>query len=82
MEVWSKPIIPKGSFAIAFLQLDNHGDPTPVSAVAKDIGLTSQGGYGVTNGFTGESVMTVAPDTLLKILVNPNGVVLFKATVV
>lgn len=81
VEVWSKPILPAGSFAIAFLQLSNHGDPTLVSVFGRDIGLSNQGGYNVIDGFTGDSVMSAGPDVKLKIVVNPNGVVLFKAVV-
>lgn len=79
VEVWSKPILPVCSFAVAFLQLSNHGNPTLVSVFGRDIGLTNPDGYDVTDGFTGESLTPAHPDVTLKIIVNPNGVVLFKA---
>lgn len=81
VEVWSKPILPTGSFAVAFLQLANNGDQTLVTVLAQDVGLTSVNGYNIYDGFSGQPVMTITPRTPLKINVNPNGVVLFTALV-
>jgi len=52
-----------------------------VTVVAKDVGLTNKAGYDVTDGFSGESVMAIHPEDKLKVFVNPNGVVMMKATV-
>ncbi|WAQ98162.1 AGAL-like protein [Mya arenaria] len=78
VEVWSRPISPVGSFAIAFLQLANHGDPTPVSVTGRDIGLTASG-YMFMDGFNNQPMGTYGPDSPVKVVVNPNGVVLFRA---
>ncbi|KAH3781719.1 alpha-N-acetylgalactosaminidase-like [Dreissena polymorpha] len=79
VEVWSRPVLPKGSYAIAFLQLINPGNPTLVSVQAREIGLTATGGYSFTDSFTGQPAGTYGPDDMLKLLINPNGVVLFTA---
>ncbi|XP_045204113.2 alpha-N-acetylgalactosaminidase-like [Mercenaria mercenaria] len=82
IEVWSKPLSnPSGSFALAFVQLPNPGDPTLFSVRTGDVGLVSPNGYTISDGFTGEEeVTTKSPDDVLKLLVNPNGVILFVAT--
>jgi len=79
VEVWARPISPPGSFAIAFLQLANNGTPESVNVIARDVGLSSASSYSVTDGFNGESIGTFGPDTVIKVIVNPNGVVLIRA---
>lgn len=81
IDVWVKPLSGiKGTLAIALVQLPNPGNPTLVSVKARDIGLTATNGYTLTDAFTGQPVVTIpGPDSVLKILVNPNGVVMFTA---
>lgn len=80
VEVWSRPLSASGSLAVAFLQLANKGDPIMFKVRTGNIGLKAANGYSVTDGFTGETLITTTgPDTVLKILVNPNGVVLVVA---
>lgn len=71
---------PPGSFAIAFLQLANPGNPTFFRVRAGDVGLSAQNGYSIIDGFSGELLITTkGPDTVLKMIVDPNGVLFFLA---
>lgn len=81
IEVWSRPLSdPRESFALAFLQLANSGDPSLFSIRAGEVGLINTNGYSITDGFTGEHLITTeGPDTVLKLKVNPNGVLLIIA---
>lgn len=74
IQVWSRPVSPPGSFAIAFLQLENPGLITRISVIAQDIGLTNEDGYTVTDGFSGEDLGSLTPEMLCHVKIKPNSV--------
>lgn len=77
LQVWTKSILPKGSYAIAILHTSDDGPPTRASFLPSEFGLTDPGGYNVTELFDGTHVGTVKPNTLFKISVNPHGIVMY-----
>lgn len=80
IDIWLRTLSGKGMQVIALLQLVNPGNPTLITVKARDIGLTATSGYSLTDAFTGELLVDVkGPDDMLKVLVNPDGVVMFTA---
>ncbi|KAL4230639.1 hypothetical protein ACF0H5_011016 [Mactra antiquata] len=81
IEIWSRPLMePKGSLAIALLQMSNPGAPTVVTVQAADPTLNNAGGYTLYEGFTGLKILDIkGPHDEFQVSVNPNGVVLFVA---
>ncbi|XP_064608971.1 alpha-N-acetylgalactosaminidase-like [Liolophura sinensis] len=80
VQIWTRPISPKGTFAVAFLNPSEGGMPSTLSVVVDDLGLTNGSGYNVTETFDGVSMGTVKPGQNITISVNPEGVYLFTAT--
>ncbi|ELU14039.1 hypothetical protein CAPTEDRAFT_154474 [Capitella teleta] len=81
VEVWTKPILPKGSFAFAFLNTASDGTPRTVSMKMADMGMTSANGYSVEEVFEGGRMMKLLPNDTMTAQVNPTGVFFGKATV-
>ncbi|KAK7097343.1 alpha-N-acetylgalactosaminidase-like [Littorina saxatilis] len=80
MQVWMRPISPKGSFALAFLNfLINGGGPKQVETKLTELGLTGAGSYNITEGFTGKFIGLFKPSSTLTVRVNPSGVFLVVA---
>ena len=69
-----KPILPKGSMAVTFLNMNNFGNGTPLSIDANSIGMTSSNGYNVTEVFEGKFLGVYKPDSKLNIHVYPMSV--------
>lgn len=74
VQLWIKPIIPKGSVAVTFLNMGGFGNGTPLSIDAESVGMTSSNGYNVTEVFQGQFLGVYKPDTKLNIHVNPMSV--------
>lgn len=73
IDIWTRPILPKGSFAIAVLSI---GEATviKVSVKCSDLGLTSPGGYNIIEVFTGSLIGSFKPQDSLNVSVVPSGV--------
>lgn len=82
LQIWSKPVLPKGSFAIAFLNLHSGGGPRKVTVPCTKLGLTNSGGYNVTETFDGQSLGVYKPQDDFTGWVNPSGVLLITAVLV
>ena len=81
LQVWTKPVTPEGSFAIATIYMKQQGFPIKSSARLRDIGLTSVRGYKITEVFDGHHLGLFKPNQNLTCVVNPSGIVLVRATV-
>lgn len=80
IEIWSRPLSPVGKFAIAILNLGEAGCAAIVNTTLSYIGLTNQGGYKVTEGFTGAAVGTFSLSDHFVSNVNPSGIQLYVAS--
>jgi hypothetical protein len=78
IQIWTRPILPSGSWAFAFL---NTGTavPSDVSVLLSDLGFTDPAGYNVTEVFDNMKLGLLKPNSLLKVSVNPTGVFFGKA---
>lgn len=78
MEVWTRPIAPRGSWAFV---LYNSGDSVPSTVTIKlsDLGMLDPAGYNVTEVFDGKPLGLAKPGSALRIVVNPTGVFFGKA---
>lgn len=74
ISVWTRPILPQGSIAIAVLNTGDGGSQTKVSIRCSDLGMTSPGGYNVTEVFTGMPFGLFKPQDSLNVSVVPSGV--------
>ncbi|KAK6172849.1 hypothetical protein SNE40_016426 [Patella caerulea] len=79
IRIWTKPITPTGSYAIAFVNFDGGGRPTHLTLKCSDVGLTNAEGYDVTDTFTGDAVGTYKPGDEFDVFVNPTGIIMFTA---
>lgn len=79
VQVWKKPILPKGSFAFAFLNVNDEGAPRKVSIKFEALGFTNAKGYNVTEVFDGKHVGKFKPSESFSTYVNPTGIFLGKA---
>ncbi|XP_069100942.1 alpha-N-acetylgalactosaminidase-like [Argopecten irradians] len=76
IQIWSKPLTPKGNSAFTILNLVDGGSGTLVSVMGSSLGLLDARGYNVTDAFTGAFVASIQPNTYLKYRVVPSGVFL------
>ncbi|XP_021376495.1 alpha-N-acetylgalactosaminidase-like isoform X1 [Mizuhopecten yessoensis] len=76
VQVWSKPISPKGNFAFALVNFANGGSGALVSVKGSSLDLQDVCGYNITDAFTGNFVTVIKPNTFLKYTVVPSGVFL------
>lgn len=51
IQVWTRPILPRGSYAIATIFTKTIGYPIKISTKLSDIGLRSSRGYNITEVF-------------------------------
>lgn len=77
--MWARPITPKGSFALAFLNFAIGNGPAQITIPLSKLGLLNPTGYQVTDGFSGEVFGHYSPDIPLNVFINPSGVVLLVA---
>ena len=76
VDVWTRPISPAGSWAFAFVNHGSGGGPQIVKVALKSLGLTSTGGYNVTEAFDGRPYGKLLPGGFVTAAVNPSGVFL------
>lgn len=78
--MWTKPILPHGSYAFAFLNTGTGGTPQKVSIKLSDMGMTGANGYAVEEVFLGGNVEKLSANDTFSAMVNPTGVFFGKAT--
>ena len=79
IRIWRKPILPKGSFALALMYENISGGPHKVSVKLQDIGFTTAAAYNFTEVFTGEHMGVYKPWYTLDCEVEPTGVAFIHA---
>ncbi|XP_046546387.1 alpha-N-acetylgalactosaminidase-like [Haliotis rubra] len=79
VQVWLKPLVKPGSYAVAFFNPNSAGTPTRMSLTLADITLTNQNGYNVTEVFDNVGMGMFKPSGQFNVTVNPTGIVLVKA---
>jgi len=79
IEMWSKPIMPTGSYAFGVINFGNDMPTTVTVQLASQLGFISASGYNVTEVFDGQFIGTFKPSSNFTVSVNPNGVFFGKA---
>ncbi|ELU11490.1 hypothetical protein CAPTEDRAFT_171260 [Capitella teleta] len=80
LSIWTRPVQPVGSYAIAFLYTQESGSPIKASAnLTSDLGLTDSRGYLFTEVFENDVIGKFRSTDIFTCFVNPTGVVLVKA---
>jgi hypothetical protein len=80
-QLWTRPITPPGSYAVAALYLKLGGYPLHVSFPLAALGLTAPRGYNLTEVFDGVNLGHYLPAQNFTYVVNPSGIYLLKALV-
>ena len=75
-----KPVVPKGSVAIAFLYVREDGGPFIAKYKLTDLGLNSTSGYSIQEVFQSKTLGNYKPQQTFSCHVNPTGVYLIKVT--
>lgn len=78
-QIWTRPIVPNGSFAVAAIYFVMHGHPVHVAIPLREIGLNATGGYNITEVFDGKYVGAFKPNQNFTFVVDPSGIYLLKA---
>lgn len=83
VQVWTKPILPKGSMAVAVIYHPTNypeagGNYIKLSYPLKSYGLT-QSTYDLTEVFEGQSLGRLTPTSTLTYKINPSGIFMFTA---
>ena len=73
MQVWTRAILPSGSFAFAFMNKAT-AVPSVFSIQLSAMGFNSPGGYNVTEVFDNQFIGILKPTDTIKVSVNPTGV--------
>ena len=81
VQVWTRPIVPVGSFAVAIIYTKQSGYPIHVSVKLKDIGLISATGYNVTELFDGKQLGYYSQNSNFTTYVNPSGIYMVKVEI-
>lgn len=80
LQIWNRPVMPRGSFAVAVLYVKESGYPYRVSWNLRTLGLTSPAGYNFTEVFDGQHLGYFKPSDNFTCRVNPSGLYLIRAT--
>ena len=80
VQVWTRPLSPVGSMAVAFLNTGFGGGPASVSVKLTDLGMTHAKGYSLMEVFDGKSLGKMLPNATFSCHVNPTGVTFVRAT--
>jgi len=73
IQIWTKSILPQGSFAFVLLNTDIPA-PSRFSISLTDLGMTSAGGYNITEVFDQQYVGVFKPTDIFTTTINPGGV--------
>ena len=79
--IWTRPITPTGSYAVAAVYSKQQGYPIRVSMPLSAINLNAPQGYNITEVFDDIAVGYLKPNQNLTYTVNPSGIYLLRATV-
>ncbi|XP_048245066.1 alpha-N-acetylgalactosaminidase-like [Haliotis rufescens] len=79
VQVWLKPLVKPGSYAVAFFNPNSAGTPTRMSLTLANITLTNQNGYHVIDVFRSVILGFYKPTGQFNVTVNPTGIVLVQA---
>lgn len=79
IQIWTRPILPKGSLAFAIINFNTDGTPRHVNLKLSDIGLKNVAGYNVTEVFDGKYLGALKSSSVLSASVNPTGIYMAKA---
>lgn len=71
--------MPRGSVAIAIVNMRQDGYPRFITLPATKLGLRDEAGYQVTEVFDGGAYGLLRPGQNISCRVNPTGIMLFKA---
>ena len=82
IQIWTRPILPEGSFAFVFLNLGDDGTPKMISIKLSDMGMKSTGGYQVYEVFDNTNMGKMMANSTINQRVNPTGVFFGKATAI
>ena len=82
LQFWVKPILPRGSYAIAVLYLKQSGYPIRASANLADLGLYKSSRYRFSEVFDGHDIGIFTRNDNITCHVTPPGIVLLKAVAV
>lgn len=80
--MWTRPVVPRGSFALAVLNKYNDAYPVITKLTLKYIGLTHPTGYNVTEVFDGKPLGVFKPKDILESTTNPTGIQLYRFTAI
>jgi len=82
IEIWTKPIMPAGSYAFALLNFANDMPQKVTVQFSTGLLMSGAGAYNVTEVFDGTYVGLYKPSSSFSVMVNPNGVFFGKALAV
>lgn len=79
MRVWTRPVLPKGSYAAVFSYGNISGGPAKVTIKLQTMGFTTAGRYEFTDVFTQKSLGLFKPWEYFNTEVDPTGVMFIYA---
>ncbi|KAL4230402.1 hypothetical protein ACF0H5_010784 [Mactra antiquata] len=79
IQIWTRPILPQGCYAVAILNLKSGGGPKMVETTFKELDMNYTTKYNITETFDNEYIGTFGLDEKLIFWVNPSGVYMFTA---
>ncbi|KAL3879532.1 hypothetical protein ACJMK2_031826 [Sinanodonta woodiana] len=79
LELWLKPVMPKGSFVFVYFYSQDNGNGIPLSTPLDGIGLTDPNGYNITEVIDGQHMGIFKPSDTFKCHIYPNDVFVAKA---
>jgi len=79
LQFWTKPILPRGSIAVAVVYLKQSGYPLETSAKLRDLGIYEAARYRFTEVFDDLEIGILTPHENITCRVDPPAIVLMKA---
>lgn len=79
VDYWMKPILPRGSYAIAFVNFNTDGVPRKLSLKLNYLNLTEPAGYKFTEVFDGKFLGVYSPNSKFNTSVDPTGIYMLTA---
>lgn len=81
-EIWIRQVLPKGSYAVAVLNISGGGNKLPVTFSVSSLDPRASGTFNVTDVFTGSDVGTFRHDQNITVWVDTSSVVFSKFTLI
>jgi hypothetical protein len=79
LQMWTKPLLPKGSHAIVVLNLHQGGGQLHVNFTLNDLDIYDSNGFNVSETFEGRHIGFYKSNDVIKCKVNPSGVFMMTA---